>query len=104
MKLQQIFCPSCGGKISGDLSGNSVYCPYCGTTLYIDHEKNEIAITKNININQNSTITKRHIDETKIAYMDYKLKEQRQNRIDFLIGMGIMLALIIFCGIMSIIS
>ncbi len=64
MKITQVFCPSCGGKISGDLTKNSVICPYCGTQLYIDHEKNEIIINKNITISKNET--KRYIDDADV--------------------------------------
>ncbi len=46
MKITQIYCPSCGGSIKGDLSKDSVVCPFCGTQLAIDHEKKEITINK----------------------------------------------------------
>ena len=37
MKINQIYCPSCGGSIKGDLTKDSVICPFCGTQLAIDH-------------------------------------------------------------------
>ena len=65
MKLKQIYCPSCGGSINGDLSENSVFCPFCGQQLYIDHEKKEVTINKNININK--VEHKHYYDEAEIA-------------------------------------
>lgn len=46
MKIKQIFCPSCGGSINGDLSKETVFCPFCGQQLAIDHEKREVTIKK----------------------------------------------------------
>ena len=86
MKITQVFCPSCGGKINGDLSKNTVYCPYCGTQLYIDHEKNEITINQHINISK--TETKRIIDE---KYSEYYKSERIKNITNLILIISLLL-------------
>lgn len=79
MKISQLYCPSCGGSIKGDLNKETIFCPFCGQQLAIDHEKNEITINHNININKtenktiNNNITQHNIDETEIQKSKYDL-------------------------------
>lgn len=81
MKIERIFCPSCGGTINGDLANKeNIFCPYCGQQLYIDREKNEITINKNININ--SKIENRIINDADIIRAK---KEGNENKYSFLI-------------------
>lgn len=99
MKINQIFCPNCGGSIKGDLSKDSVFCPYCGQQLAIDHEKHEVTINKNININktENKTInnTIRH------EFIDYTQKDNNKSAI---FAFLILLAIIALCMFMSLVS
>lgn len=65
MKIEQIFCPSCGASIKGDISGDSIICPYCGQQLSINHERKEVVITKNYNYKKEET--KRYINDADLA-------------------------------------
>ena len=51
MKANKITCPYCGGSILSDIKGrDSVYCTYCGQKVFLDDEKIEVTINKNIRI------------------------------------------------------
>lgn len=94
MKLEKLNCPNCNGKLNIEIKNQSqIFCPYCGEAFYVDDGRKEVTINKNININK--SVTNRTINEAEILRATLKYKENKQNNIIGLIGIG----LIIFMGI-----
>lgn len=55
MKLIEIKCPSCGGKVTIEHTDSELYtCQYCGNQFVIQKDKSEQNITNNYTIYQNS--------------------------------------------------
>lgn len=49
MKLIEVKCPFCGGKIDPDkINNHMVTCEYCGNTFYLDDEKQQYITNYNI--------------------------------------------------------
>lgn len=42
MKIIDIKCPHCNGKLEFDLDRGRTICPYCGSSLYFDDENRTI--------------------------------------------------------------
>jgi len=106
MKIAQIYCPSCGGSIKGDLTKDSVICPFCGTQLAIDHEKKEITINQNINknISISKNQTKRIIDEAEIIRAKTENTKAKSNAISEIAAIIALLIIILLSFLMSIIA
>lgn len=103
MKIQQVYCPSCGGGIKGDvLNRETVFCPYCGQQLYIDHEKKEITINKNINKNINKT--NRIINEAEIIRAKKEGSKEKYETIQLIAILAVFLFIMLFCAFMMLIS
>lgn len=67
MKLHKLSCPNCNGILDIEIEDKKyIYCPYCGQKFFVDDEKEEYTINKNININKNVSLTNRNIDDAKI--------------------------------------
>lgn len=79
MKLHKLTCPNCNGTLDMEIAENttSVFCPYCGQKFYLDDEKKEYTINKNININKN--IHKRYTDDAEVIKAKNKDKEDKRS-------------------------
>ena len=42
MKIIEIKCPHCNGKLDFDMDKGTCICPYCGSSLYFDNENRTI--------------------------------------------------------------
>lgn len=87
MKLHKLTCPACGASLDMTIDENAtfVFCHYCGTKFYLDEEKNESTINKNINtnknINVNKTLHKRYTDDAELLKIKYQDKEEKRTYI-----------------------
>ena len=63
MKLQKLICPNCNASLNMELidDRDTIFCPYCGQQFYVDREKREYTINKNIHKNVNINKTIQHI-------------------------------------------
>ena len=89
MKVNSLKCPECGAYLEIEEGRTSFYCQYCGCQLFLDNEKLEYTINKNININR----TSRRIDDAKILREEYKEKKDKRDTTVGLIALGILLAI-----------
>jgi len=102
MRIIKLQCDSCNGalELPVDDKVNYVHCPYCGHKYYLDDEKRETTINKNININKNVTHTEHYINEAEVIRAKSKDKNWKR---DLLVGVAIPLAaILLFCGIFGI--
>lgn len=81
MKLHRLNCPNCNGILDMKIDDNasSVFCPYCGQKFWIDDEKKEYTINKNININK--SIHNRYTDDAKVLKELNKAKQRKSENI-----------------------
>lgn len=100
MKLHKLTCPNCNGDLNIEIDEGltSVFCPYCGQKFFVDDEKQEWTINKNININKN--IHKRYTNDADVIRA--KNEAQKDNR-DFrqiliIIGICFLIPIGIFGG------
>lgn len=76
MKVTKLNCPHCGGVVSSDVCGrSSVFCNYCGQTIYLDDGSTTHTINKNININK--TIHKRTTDDADVIRAQNEGKDSK---------------------------
>jgi len=82
-----------------------VICPCCGQQLLIDNEKNEIIITKNINVNKNINHSSRTIDDAAVIRAQTEMirvkAKAREKRIGWLVplicfGFAILMVLVLY--------
>ena len=88
MKLIQLKCPNCGGKLDIDIDDKKMYCPYCGQKMMIDYEQMSKFYIEKENTKQEQEKTKRVQIET-----DYKKK--RLNLISILCYVVIIVGIIL---------
>lgn len=92
MKVKSLKCPECGAYLEIEKGRTSFYCQYCGCQLFLDNEKREYTINKNINISR----TARRIDDAEILREEYKeKKDKRDTVIGLICGFGIPIATIL---------
>lgn len=92
MKLRKLCCPNCKGDLELKVNNNKqIFCPYCGQKFYLDDEKKEYTINKNININKNIKYTS--WDEADVIRATTEAQEKKNTWI-FLIGWAVFMA---FC-------
>ena len=100
MKANKITCPYCGGNILSDIKGrDSVYCTYCGQKIFLDDEKIEVTINKNIRIekNINKNIHTRHTDDADVIRAKTADRESKHSWV----GWAVLIILyFIFMGIL----
>ena len=70
MKLRTLNCPNCGGMLNMEVLADtdSVFCSYCGKKFFLDDEKKEYTINKNINKYYE---TNKNINISRYAYNRY---------------------------------
>lgn len=90
MKLKKLSCPNCNGKLDIKIADgtSSVFCPYCGQRFFIEDNKQEYTINKNININK--TIHKRYTNDADVIRTKNEAKKNSRDFKETLIMMGIM--------------
>lgn len=98
MKVTKLNCPHCGGVVSSDVRGrSSVFCNYCGQTIYLDDGSTTHTINKNININQ--TIHKRTTDDADVI----RAKNEGKDNVLTVIGLFIPVVFVFFMMIIFVI-
>lgn len=94
-KIKSVTCPNCGAVLTVDEGTNSFFCMHCGSKISVD-KKNNVAVT--LNVNENSYKTKRIIDEAKIQEIKFREKKMNNDTGMAFVGIGILIAMIAFCG------
>lgn len=94
-KIKSITCPNCGAVLTVDEGTNSFFCTYCGSRISID-KSNKVTVT--VNVNENSCKTKQIIDEAKIQEIKFQEKKMNNDTGMAFVGIGILIAMIAFCG------
>lgn len=95
MKLIELKCPNCNSKLYTKNDKSAMYCEYCGAQFIIDDE------VKRSEHNRNVIITKREIDEGKIAEAQVEIERSKTERyvqtgFFVLIAFSLLFLLIIF--------
>ena len=93
--MKTITCPNCGAVLTVDEDTDSFFCMHCGSKISVD-KKNNVAVT--LNVNENSYKTKRIIDEAKIQEIKFQEKKMNNDTGMAFVGIGILIAMIAFCG------
>lgn len=85
MKLHKLTCSNCNGILDMEIAEDttSFFCPYCGQKFYLDDEKKEYSINKNINFNKN--IHKRYTDDAEVIKAKNKDKENKRSWIALIV-------------------
>ena len=94
-KTKSVTCPNCGAVLTVDENIDSFFCTYCGSKISVD-KKNNVTVT--LNVNENSCKTKRIIDEAKIQEIKFQEKKMNNDTGMAFVGIGILIAMIAFCG------
>ena len=79
MKLHKLTCPNCNGSLdmNVDETTTSIFCPYCGQKFFLDDEKRECTINKNIH--------KRYTNDAEVIKAYSADKENRRSWIAVLV-------------------
>lgn len=95
MKLHKLLCPNCNGMLDMNISDTTkgVFCPYCGQKFYVDDEKKEYTINKNININK--TIHNRYTDDAEVERVRVDDKKDKRGWIFLAVLWGALAVIII---------
>lgn len=100
MKLYKLTCPNCNGTLDMEVGEGttSVFCPYCGQRFFLDDEKKEYTINKNINVNK--YIHKRYTDDADVIRAINEANKDSRDFKELLIIMGILflIPVLIFCS------
>ena len=87
MKTRVLKCPECNANLEIEDNLESCFCKYCGCQIFIDDEKQEYTINKNININKN--VHKRYTDDADVIRAKNEASEDSRNFKQVLIIWGI---------------
>ncbi len=102
MKLQNLRCPNCTGKLDINIDGKEyIFCPYCGDQFYIGGEKREYTINKNISINKVSKETRHYIDEAEVIRASTADRESKNSWKWFIGLIAFFAAIAAFCFFMA---
>ena len=90
MKLHKLTCPNCGGMLNMKIADDttSVFCPYCGQRFWVDDEKREYTINKNINVQKNISLHKRYTDDADVIRAHSAAKKDHR---EFKLTIGLIL-------------
>ena len=85
LKLRKLVCSNCDAPLDMNVIDGTtmVFCPYCGQKLFIDDEKTEYTINRNINknINNNKTVHTRYTDDAEILKIKLKYVSEYRRQI-----------------------
>ena len=93
--MRTIICPNCKKSVLVENNADVFFCTYCGSRISID-KSNKVTVT--VNVNENSCKTKRIIDEAKIQEIKFQEKKMNNDTGMAFVGIGILIAMIAFCG------
>ena len=93
--MKKVICPNCKENIIIEDNTDVFFCVYCGSKISVD-KKNNVTVT--LNVNENSCKTKRIIDEAKIQEIKFQEKKMNNDTGMAFVGIGILIAMIAFCG------
>ena len=92
MKAKVIRCPNCGAPIDANIKGrNSIFCSYCGHQIYLDDEKREYTLNKNININKN--VHYQYTNDAEVIKANNTDKENKRSWIALLVCLAILIGI-----------
>lgn len=93
MALKELICPHCNGHvhIEPGRGNGTVYCSYCGQTLYFDSGQQN----KNVNVNQYSH--KRYTDDAEVirAKTEYEKPIHTKNTLKWVFAVIVLIASLI---------
>jgi DNA-directed RNA polymerase subunit RPC12/RpoP len=101
MKLHKLTCPNCNGSLNIEIAEDttSVFCPYCGQKFFLDEEKQEYTINKNININR--TYYKRYTNDADVirAKNEGNKGSREFKQVLIIFGILLLIPVLIFTGL-----
>ena len=101
MKLKKLICSNCNGILDMEVTKGttSVFCPYCGQKFFLDDEKKEYTINKNININK--MVHNRYTDDADVIRAKTEASRDSRDFKQFLIlwGLLLLIPILLFGGV-----
>lgn len=101
VRVIKLTCPECGGNIEIENDRSFCFCKYCGARVMLDDESHTVNINKNIYVKKDIHNTKRYIDDAEIEKVKAEERKNKSDNVTFLIMMGILVGIMIFCFLMS---
>ena len=93
MKMRALKCPECNANLEIEDNLEFCFCKYCGCQIFVDDEKQEHTINKNININK--SIHERYTDDADVIRAKTEAGEGNREFKQALIVWGIIIALFV---------
>ncbi len=104
MEIKPIICANCGGQIEIEEGKQISTCPFCGTQLYFDDGSTTINLNQNIRdearLNE-LRLQERQLEFERDRYLNEIKERKRMGRAILFVGLGLILAAIIFLIISS---
>lgn len=102
MELFTMRCPNCGADLEVENGIDSLYCKYCGTKILVSgQDKHTVRAKAVVNIldkiQQMDETERQYYEDHKEEIEARKRQEERRNNLQFLIGIGIILAVGLLC-------